>query len=47
MAKADKKSIKKPRPNKYAEKVGIKGDFEDVFKVIKAHKELKSKGKKP
>lgn len=34
---------KKSRPNKYSEKVGIKAEFEDVFKVIKKHKELKAK----
>ena len=37
------KNIKpqKKRPNKYDEKLAIKGTFADVFKVIKKNKEQK------
>ncbi len=42
MAKAINKP-KKQRPNKYDEKLAIKGTFADVFKVVKKNKEEKKK----
>lgn len=44
MAKAIKKKASKKRPDKYEEKLAIKGTFADVFKVVKKNKEEK-KGK--
>ena len=41
MAKAKKSS--KERAKKYEQKLGLKGDFSDVFKVIKKNKETKKK----
>ena len=41
MARAKKN--KKPRPDKYEEKLSIKGTFADVFKVVKKNKEEKGK----
>lgn len=35
------KKAKKERPKKYDEKLAIKGNFADVFKVVKKHKEEK------
>ena len=44
---ADKKpKKKKPRAEKYDQKFTIKGDFGDVFKVVKKNKEDKG-NKKP
>jgi hypothetical protein len=37
MAKA--KKIKKERPKKYEPKFAVKGNFADVFKVVKKNKE--------
>ena len=37
---------KKKRPNKYDEKLAIKGTFADVFKVVKKNKEEKVIAKK-
>ncbi len=45
MAKAEKKESKK-RPNHYEAPLKIKGDFLEVFKVVKKDKEAKTK-KKP
>ena len=45
MAKASK-TPKKISPKPHAVKVGIKGDFLDVFKVVKKHKERKAKESK-
>ena len=42
MTKA-KKAVKKEQPKNYKEKVAIKGDFLEVFKVVKQQKEQKSK----
>ncbi len=42
MAKAVKKKSSK-RPDKYDEKLAIKGKFADVFKVVKKNKEEKQK----
>jgi hypothetical protein len=42
MAKAINKP-KKARPNKYDEKLAIKGTFADVFKVVKKNKEDRKK----
>ncbi len=42
MAKTVTKKVKK-RPNKYDEKLVIKGTFLDVFKVVKKNKEEKKK----
>jgi hypothetical protein len=41
----DKKDTqpKKPRADKYEEKVAINGSFLDVFKVVKKNKEQKKK----
>lgn len=44
MAKALKKSRK--RATKYEEKLAVKGNFADVFKVVKKNKEDKKKNKK-
>ena len=41
MAKAVKKKAAKKRPDKYDEKLAIKGSFADVFKVVKKNKENK------
>ena len=41
MAKAVNKPPTKQRPNKYDEKLAIKGTFADVFKVVKKNKEQK------
>lgn len=44
MAKATlttKKKAYKKRPDKYDEKLAIKGTFADVFKVVKKNKEEK------
>ena len=35
------KEAKKKRANKYEEKLAIDGTFDDVFKVMKKHKEEK------
>ena len=43
MAKAKKTAPKKPRADKYDEKLAIKGTFADVFKVVKKNKEDKKK----
>ena len=44
MAKASKKANpKKPRADKYDEKLAVKGEFADVPKVIKKNKEDKKK----
>ena len=43
MAKTKKTSPKKPRADKHDEKLVIKGNFADVFKVIKKNKEDKNK----
>ena len=43
MAKAKKVTPKKPRADKYDEKLAIKGSFADVFKVVKKNKEDKKK----
>jgi hypothetical protein len=40
MSKATKGNSK-PRANKYEKKLQIKGDFKDVFKVVKKNKEDK------
>ena len=40
---SEKKPPKKKRPNKYDEKLAIKGTFADVFKVVKKNKEEKKK----
>ncbi len=37
------KAKKKKRAEKYDPKFGIKGNFEDVFKVVKKNKEDKKK----
>lgn len=37
------KKDSKPRASKYDDKLAIKGTFKDVFKVVKKHKEDKSK----
>lgn len=42
MAKAVKKK-KTNRPDKYEEKLAIKGTFADVFKVVRKNKEEKKK----
>ena len=42
MAKTEKK-VDKPQPEKYNEKLAIKGSFLDVFKVVKKHKEQNKK----
>lgn len=42
MAKADKKK----RPNHYEEPLKIKGEFLEVFKVVKKDKERKAQDKK-
>jgi hypothetical protein len=39
MAKAKKSKPKKDRAKNYDPKFSIKGDFEDVFKVVKKNKE--------
>lgn len=44
MAKA--KKVKKPRADKYDEKLSIKGSFKDVFKIVKKNKEEKQPLKK-
>jgi len=44
MAKAEKR--KKISPTAHKEKVAIKGDFLDVFKVVKKDKERKAKESK-
>jgi hypothetical protein len=41
MAKAKKITPKKPRADKYDDKLAIKGTFADVFKVVKKNKEEK------
>lgn len=42
MAKAKKKvAPKKPRADKYDEKLAIKGSFADVFKVVKKKRKIK------
>lgn len=41
MAKDKKTAPKKPRADKYDEKLAIKGTFADVFKVVKKNKEDK------
>ena len=43
MAKAVKKEKDKKEQGNYKEKVAIKGDFLEVFKVVKQHKEQKKK----
>ena len=43
MAKEENKPVKKISPIPHKEKVAIKGDFLDVFKVVKKHKEQKAK----
>jgi hypothetical protein len=43
MAKAKKTAPKKPRADKYDEKLAINGSSADVFKVIKKNKEGKKK----
>lgn len=43
MAKAINKKPSKQRPDKYDEKLAIKGTFADVFKVVKKNKEEKAK----
>ena len=43
MAKATKQKPTKKEPTSYKEKVGIKGEFLDVFKVVKEHKEKQAK----
>ena len=40
---ADKKQPQDDKKPKYNEKVGIKGDFLEVFKVVKKDKERKAK----
>jgi hypothetical protein len=45
MAKPTDKKPKKPRANKYDEKLAIKGTFADVFKVVKKNKEEKQEKK--
>ena len=41
MAKASKKATPKKPPDKYDEKLAVKGTFSDVFKGIKKNKEDK------
>lgn len=38
-----KKKEQKPRPKKYEGKFAVKGEFADVFKVVKKNKEDKKK----
>lgn len=47
MAKAEKKkTTPKEQPKNYKEKVAIKGDFLDVFKVVKKDAERRMKENK-
>jgi len=39
MATPKKAKAKKERPKKYEQKFAVKGDFADVFKVVKKNKE--------
>ena len=43
MAKEKQKKPPQPRAEKYDAKLAVKGDFIDVFKVVKKHKEDKKK----
>ena len=43
MAKTINKKPSKQRPNKYDEKLAIKGTFADVFKVVKRTKKQREK----
>jgi hypothetical protein len=46
MAKEKKEKLKKERAEKYEPKLAIKGNFKDVFKVVKKNKEDKKNEKK-
>lgn len=46
MAKAENKKAEKKRPSGYEDPVKIKGDFLEVFKVVKKNKEEKAKKEK-